>query len=365
MKQLAYISVLALLIGCGPDDPEPTPPTPQVPELHIPENWTGNWETVDPADLNWNTAAIDDLYGFLDSSDTRALLVLYYGRIAIEYYNGEQLNGQPFNRLSNWYWASAGKTLTAVAAGVASDRGDLDLEASASDYLGAGWTSATSSQEQAIKVRYQLSMTSGLDDGVSNPDCIDPSCFQYLAEPGTRWAYHNGVYTKLHDVIGSATGTSFEEYVQNEVTGKIGIGGSWFWLGDNRVFFSSARSMARFGILHLNDGMWGEDTIISKTTLETLINPSQSINPSYGYLYWLNGGSSFQLPGSQISFNGSLIPNAPGDMYSAIGKNSQILSIIPSEGLIIVRMGEEPLGSLVPIDYHRDLWDRLDKVFNP
>ncbi|MEZ5069123.1 MAG: hypothetical protein R2847_11860 [Bacteroidia bacterium] len=38
-------------------------------------------------------------------------------------------------------------------------------------------------------------MTSGLDDGVPDNHCTYDSCLVYLADAGTRWAYHNAPYT--------------------------------------------------------------------------------------------------------------------------------------------------------------------------
>ena len=50
---------------------------------------------------------------------------------------------------------------------------------------------------------------------------------------------------------------------------------------------------------------------------------SQNINNSYGYLWWLNGKSSFMLPTLQTVFDGSMIPNGPNDMIMALGANDQ------------------------------------------
>lgn len=79
-----------------------------------------------------------------------------------------------------------------------------------------------------------------------------------------------------------------------------------------------------------------------------MINTSQSINPSYGYLWWLNGKSSFMIPQSQIQFPGSINKSAPDDMFSALGKNGQFLNIIPSQKMVWIRMGDNPDNALVP-----------------
>lgn len=361
MKYTALFSILLVVIACKKEDPEPEP---RLEATYYPQNWTGGWEEVDPQELGWNTGAISDLYDFLDGSNTRGFVVLHNGKIALEHYNGNQLNGQPFERGSNWYWASAGKSLAGFAAAVAEEHGLLDYEQPVSNYLGGGWTSATTQQEDNILVRHLLTMTSGLDEGVANSDCTDPGCLEYLADPDTRWAYHNAPYTLSHDVISNAIGASFEGLVQDSIMGKIGVAGTWFWLGDNHVYFSSARSMARFGLLNLSEGTWNGEEILSAANHTTLVTSSQALNESYGYLYWLNGKSSFRLPGSQLQFNGSLTPSAPADMYAAIGLNSQLMMVVPSLKLVVVRLGEDPSGSEVPVDYPEALWVELNAVLN-
>ncbi|MDP4679704.1 MAG: hypothetical protein NWS46_04985 [Cyclobacteriaceae bacterium] len=121
--------------------------------------------------------------------------------------------------------------------------------------------------------------------------------------------------------------------------------------------------MARFGLLMINEGKWENETILEdKDYFDEMINSSQELNLSYGYLWWLNGKSSFKTPILQTTFTGSLIPNAPTDMYSALGKNEQYLCIVPSKNLIIIRMGNNPDDSLVPILFLDQLWGKLNAV---
>lgn len=73
-----------------------------------------------------------------------------------------------------------------------------------------------------------------------------------------------------------------------------------------------------------------------------MVNTSQQINESYGYLWWLNGKDSLIPPGITIPIKNSLASNAPYDLIAGMGKNCLYLDIIPSQNLVIIRMGEAP-----------------------
>ena len=326
--------------------------------LYFPPPTSGSqWETVAPASLGWNEAEIDTLEQFLADNQTKAFLVLYRGRIVIEQYYDQ------FTQDSVWYWASAGKTLTAFLTGMAQQAGLLSIEDTSRTYLGAGWTGLSPAQEQAITIWHQLTMTSGLDDGVSDVHCTDPACLQYLAAPGTRWAYHNAPYTLLREVVENASGQNYNLFTNAQLKQRIGMDGFWLRQGYNNLFVSTPRSMARFGLLNLSGGIWDGDTLLRDTAyFRQMTTPSQSLNPAYGYLWWLNGQGSFRLPGLQFSFQGPLLPHAPADLYAAIGKNGQIINVVPSEDLVVVRMGNNPDNSLVSNTFNDALWQQLAEV---
>jgi CubicO group peptidase (beta-lactamase class C family) len=315
------------------------------------------WETTDPADLGWCEPRIDSLYDFLEQENSKAFILLKDGRIVLEqYFNGHSAS-------SLWYWASAGKTLTAFMVGIAQQEGHLSIEDATSDHLGAGWTSCTPEQEANITVRHQLNMTTGLDDGAGPLDCTQPSCLQYLAEPGTRWSYHNAPYTLLDQVIESATGTTLNQYTTQKVKTPTGMTGTFQYVENNNVFFSNARSMARFGLLVQNGGNWNGNAIMTDTDFFTdMVNTSQSINQSYGYLWWLSGKSSFMVPGLQLQFPGSLMQHAPDDCLMALGKNGQFINVSASENMVWIRMGDAPGNDLVPFLLNDQIWERVNDL---
>lgn len=328
----------------------------QESRLYYPAIGSGSWETKSTESLGWNQDAVQPLLDYLQQKNTKSFMVLYDGRIVLEnYFDGH-------SQSSNWYWASAGKTLTATMTGIAAQDGLLNLEDKVSDYLGTGWTAMPSAKENLVKIRNLLEMTSGIDD--SGGDCVAPECLTYNSDAGTRWAYHN-VYVKLQDVVAVASGTSYEDYFNQKLRDKIGMNGGWFVTGDNVVYTSTTRSAARFGLLMLRKGKWLDERILNEAFFDQATNTSQTINEAYGYLWWLNGKNSYHLPQTQFEFQGSLIPSAPVDMFMALGKNDQKIYVVPSRKLVIVRFGNAADSSNAALsDFDDQLWQKVLAVID-
>jgi CubicO group peptidase (beta-lactamase class C family) len=325
--------------------------------LYFPPTVGNTWDTIAPADLGWCQPQIDSLYDYLEISNSKAFILLKDGKIVLEEYFGT------FVQDSLWYWASAGKTLTGFTVGIAQQEGFLSISDTTAHIIGSGWTSCTTPQEEKITVRHQLTMTSGLDDGVPDVYCTLPSCLQYLADAGTRWAYHNGPYTQLDTVIEVATGMTLNAYVNQKIKIPTGMTGTFFPSGYNNVFYSKPRSMARFGLLLLNKGNWNGNQILTDTSyFYDMTHPSQAFNNSYGYLTWLNGQSSFMLPYLQLQIPGPICPAGPADMYAAIGKNGQIINVVPSQNLVFIRMGNATNTADVSTLLNDTIWQYINRL---
>jgi CubicO group peptidase (beta-lactamase class C family) len=167
------------------------------------------------------------------------------------------------------------------------------------------------------------------------------------------------------DVVGAASGQTYDSYFNTKLKNKLGMDGFWNNGLIFKVYHSNTRSMARFGLLALNKGKWGNEQIVNETFFQQSITTSQSINPSYGYLWWLNGKSSFMVPGSQTVFNGNLVPNAAADMYAAMGAEDQRIYVIPSKKMIVIRMGNaaEPANPNFAVSgFDNALWEKINGV---
>jgi len=302
-------------------------------EIYFPQNNSNTWET----------------------ESITTLKILHNGKIVVESYLNNHTATTP------WYWASAGKTLTTAMSGIAQEAGFININNKVSDYIGTNWTNISLEKENLITCKNLLSMNSGLDD---TNDSVSPEDLSYTADAGTRWAYHN-VYKKMQDVIAEATNITWDTYFNTELKDKIGMSGAWNETGNYNLFWSNTRSMARFGLLIFNHGKWEENQIIPEDFLTEATTTSQDINLSYGYLWWLNGKSSYHLPSSQVEFDGSLIPNAPDDMIAALGANDQKIYIVPSENLVIVRMGQAADEENFALsNFDNELWTKINSLID-
>lgn len=317
-----------------------------------------SWDTISSASLGWCPERIDSLYQFLQAKNSKGFILLKDGKIVLEKYFGN------YNADSLWYWASAGKTLTAFLIGILQQQGAVSLTQSVSQYIGNGWTSCGTTQEDSITLKNLLTMTSGLNDNMPPPcDNLDEaaSCLSCLTSPSSRWAYHTGAYRKLHSVIQSVSGNTINEYTNQKVKSKTGMdSGVWF----QGVYYSKLRDAARFGLLCLNRGIWQNDTILTDSSyFNAMTQSSQNLNLSYGYLTWLNGKQSYMIPQIQYVFNGSIISAAPPDMYAALGKNDQKIYVVPSQKLVVVRFGNAAdTSGLALTTFDNKLWQKINDL---
>lgn len=327
-------------------------------QLYFPPLTGDTWETITPESLGWCQENIDALYTYLETTESKAFIYLKDGKIVLEKYFGT------FTKDSLYVWNSAGKTLTGMAVGIAQEEGYLSINDTTSRYLGQGWTSLIPEQEEKITIRHQLSMTTGLNH-TGDYYCTDPACLVYEAEPGTRWMYHNGPYTLLDGVIEAATGMNLNAFVNQKIRTKIGMNGLFVQVGYNNINLSNARSMARFGLLMLNRGTWNTTSVLSdQTYFDEMTNSSQTLNPAYGYLTWLNGKGSYMIPSPDVQFtvNDNPLPNAPMDVFAALGKNGQIINVSPSQKLVVIRFGVDDGGSLIGNQCNDTIWQKINAL---
>lgn len=323
-------------------------------DYYFPPIDSDEWTAKPLSELGWSPPVMNEILDFLDTTGTKGFMILVDGKIVTEEYFND------FDKDKFWYWASAGKTLTSTMIGLAQQEGLLDIQNPTSDYLGEGWTNMEVEKEKNIKLHHNLSMSTGLDYKVLNQNCMDPECLDFLNEAGTHWYYHNAPYRLLLDVLDSVYDKRVNQVTNQLIGDKIGMGGYWI----NYVRWGKTRDLARFGSFIAAGGRWEDDFKLDEDYYNAMINTTQDMNESYGYLWWLNGKKSYKLPGFDLVLDGPLTPTAPSDMYAALGKDDQKIYIVPSMNMVVVRIGEDAGDSnFASSSYDTKLWEHLSRLF--
>ena len=355
MRNITLLCFVAFaFFSCKKTETTTTTTTPVTPleNYYYPPLTGSAWDTKTAASVGWDETLLQQAFDYAGAKNTFGLIVLQHGKIVKEQYWNN------WTKDTRYYLASAGKSVVGFVAGIAQKDGIININNRTSQYLGTGWTSLPLIQENQITVKNQLTMTTGLNDAVPDQDCTTPACLVYKADAGTRWAYHNAPYHLLQNVLAVASNKTFNAYCKEKLFDKIGMQtAQWF----NYIMYCTTREASRFGSIILSKGNWNGTPILNDDVyFNAMINSSQNYNLSYGYLWWLNGKSSAMVPQSQIVFPISLVPNAPADMYMALGKDDKKIYVIPSLDAVVVRLGDDAgSGSLGPSSFDNEFWGKL------
>jgi CubicO group peptidase (beta-lactamase class C family) len=251
--------------------------------------------------------------------------------------------------------ASVQKSVVSVLLGIAQEKGLLRISDPVSKYLGNGWSKAPPDKESRITLRHLITMSSGLTEKL-----------EYEAPPGTKWRYNTRAYALTREAIAAAAKMDSDRLTKQWLTERIGMADSG-WRPRPRVggreianllgFATTARDLARFGLLMLADGVWKGNVILrDREYLRESLSPSQQMNPSYGFLWWLNGHPR-ATPGGGKSARW-LIPDAPKDLVAAQGALGRKLYIVPGLGLVVTRLGDAP-EIKGQEDFNNGFWKRI------
>ncbi|MEV0299305.1 serine hydrolase [Nocardia sp. NPDC050710] len=241
-----------------------------------------------------------------------------------------------------WNIWSATKSVVSVLAGMAWDRGLLDLAAPIDRYLPPGLGDEL---HRSITVENLLTETSGmkvgvLTEGITAVIPLDPnSAVQALGvpldnPPGTVFSYSQRNVDLLAYVLELAIGEPLQQFAQRELFDPLGIErDDYYWARDragNTYGYAHLmippNDFAKLGLLVSNDGSWGARQLVSTEYLRKARRPSPA-NSCYGYLFWLGPGCA-ETP-----------EFLPDDVYSMAGLGMQNVFIIPSLDLTVMWTG--------------------------
>ncbi|WP_426700227.1 serine hydrolase domain-containing protein [Rhodanobacter sp. Col0626] len=278
---------------------------------------------------------------------TKAVVVLHDGKLIAERYAPGYGPDTPI------YAHSLTKSVVNALIGILVRQGKLQLDQPAPI---AAWRSP-SDPHHAVTLDQLLRMDSGLpfDEtaGALSPmahmlflesDMAGYAAAMPLAHPpGTVWGYSNFSYLLLGRVVRDAAGgnaVDAERFARRELFGPLGMRDTVIEtdatgtpVGASNVY-ASARDFARFGQLYLDDGVVDGRRILPEGWVA--YSHSQTLKTGYGAGFWTNLVSEGSVPVWDAPWG---MPRLPKDMYYARGAFGQYVVIVPSEHLVVVRMG--------------------------
>lgn len=369
----AVVAVLLVAACTSSRDPKPEPT--ELPSTGTPYPG-GDWSRVDPVSAGFDAEALDRLDTDAEEQKSACVVVTRDGRLVHEaYWNGAgPTTEQPAY--------SATKSYTSVLVGIAADKGLLSLDDSAAKYI-PEWKDTPAAK---VTIRSLLANTSGRHWDLQTDyrgmvaQAQDKTAFsidlKQDAAPGKIWAYNNSAIQTLSAILRAATGMEPAQYAKQVLFRPLRMSNTQWGSdasGHTTTFTgvsASCRDMARLGLLMMRDGRWNEKQVVSSDFVKAAVGQASSpLNAAYGLLWWVNrtgivDGSLMATGGTlDKSRHGQLAPDVPADAFWALGFGKQIISVVPSKGIVAVRMGAQPTdrADMTPNAFTSEVLSTLDE----
>ncbi|TFH02719.1 MAG: class C beta-lactamase-related serine hydrolase [Candidatus Thorarchaeota archaeon] len=294
------------------------------------------WTATTPEEQGMDPTILDDMMQFIEDQEVpiKGLVVTRNGYIVKEgywFYNTELSTHQIF---------SCTKSFTGALVGIAIKEGFIDnVSQKVLDFFPEMTIENMDSRKEAMTLEHVLTMTTGLDwnewnTSYQNPENMyyqmfgSPNPIQFFLnlptvyDPGTHWVYTTGASHLLSAIIQEATSMTTRNFAEEYLFDPLNmtIGG---WAVDlqginngGTQLYVSCRTMAKLGLLYLNNGTWDGREIMTGEYVAQSIYPHTSIDATrhYGYQWWLNTNEGF---------------------YSARGSNGQYIIVVPEYNIVI------------------------------
>lgn len=291
-------------------------------------------------------------------NNSSALIVWRGGRIEQESYFGDTTADTLIVS------KSLAKPLTAIVVGRAIQLGKIrSLDQPVADFI-SEWRGKP---QAAMRVRHLLDMRSGLlaqgfnteADNHWNRAYLDPDHGNYIVgsypltdPPGSIYEYSNATSELVAIVIERATGRRYAEFVGTEVLARIGSPGGQVWI--NRpgglahagcCTLLPVQSWLRMAVLLMHDGRWDGKRLLPRGYVAEMRRGTAQ-NPHYGLGVWVAGPylerRGFQNPGRPGNKVLHSEPYQARDLFMFDGNGNQIVAMIPSANMVILRTGATP-----------------------
>jgi CubicO group peptidase (beta-lactamase class C family) len=289
--------------------------------------------------------------------ETRAVVIVHHGRVVAEKYAPGYTAA---TRLISW---SMAKSVTQALVGIAVREKLVDIDQPMGN---PRW--ARDDPRQKITWRQWENMVDGQDYheiGEDNPTSNDAARMLYgegrrdvaafgaglplVHDPGTWWNYNSAGVNLVCDALGRVFAPGADpagrrqrvlDVLSHELFGPLGMrsaqpefDAAGTFIGSAFVY-ATARDYARFGLLYLRDGVWEGRRVLPEGWVDFARTRGPASNSSlYGAGFWLNP------PVGDPMHDRAPCPHGPRDLFTAQGHEGQLITIVPSKDLVIVRLG--------------------------
>ena len=363
VRYVRLLIVSLILCACGLLSPAKSEYT-----YHIPEQTDDGWQTtslqhvgMDPEKI---VALMNDLAEYPDHW-VHAVVVVKDGKLVFEEYfpgkdldlsnlgNGIAYSTRQFNRDSRHSAASVSKSIASILVGIAIDEGLIQGTDETMFSFFPDYGNLSDAIKNQITLQHMLSMTSGLpwskaysyddprNDLVAMLNSDDPIGYvlekSTVAAPGTTFIYNSGTANLLGEIVRRTSGMTLADFAEQRLFTPLGID-SYEWYAfpkapemavASSTLYLRPRDMAKIGQMVLNGGVWNGTRVVSEAwvsqstresvSMEAATSPVPSLNPRYGYLWWLG---TFSQGNTETSF--------------AAGWGGQFIFIIPQSEMVVV-----------------------------
>ena len=313
------------------------------------------WRSANAADVGMDADRLrTGLRSLIDEMPLlRNVIVIRHGyRVIARYYHGSAPE-------ILWSLQSVSKSVTSLLVGIAVDKGMLQsIDQTAISFF-PQYTDIRNLDDRKtrITVRDLLSMKTGMDfyespyQGSPLQQLNTCGCdwlhfvldVPMTGEPGTDWAYNSGGVILLGGVLRAVTGVPADQFAQQNLFAKIGIG-NYYWakgLPDGLPhmgggLFLSGDDLARIGYLVLRNGVWNEQQLVSSNWIGlSTSRTTESIpgffsrRPDYGMLWWLFPRNGVNGAGSNDDY--IIAASGSGGQWLLIDRTNDLVAVFQNE----------------------------------
>lgn len=305
-------------------------------------------------------ATLDAARAYAAERNSSAYIVWHDGELQDEAYFGE------YDKDAMIVSKSMAKPVTALLIGRALKLGYIkSLDQPAADYI-TEWKDDP--QRSQILIRHLLDMRSGMlpqgfslePEDILNRAYLHPRHDEVIIheypmthEPGTRYEYSNATSEMIAPIIERATGMRYSQFLSEALLKPIGAAGGSVWVNREGGMAHSgcclllpARSWLKLAVLLVKDGEWDGEQLLPDGYVDAMRMPTEQ-NPYYGMGVWLAGEKYIERRGFQHPDKprGKVLhsePYAAKDLFLFDGNSNQVVYMVPSQQLVVLRTGANP-----------------------